>query len=467
MNSRFLKTLIVVLAFGGAGGFYFWKRLNRRPHYVFINETANHRHDLALKMSLKIAEKRSGIENALILLRHLPAGKSIEETANSYFQSLQIGRRTRGRGLLFLYAEKENRFRIEVSYALEGDFPDAMCRRLEDAAQTYMLSEIPQDFLSELLITMNNGQDFDPELLGSKPAWLPAEFLSGGGGVSSRVATRGLDDYMRWIQKISEAGRSAFAPAADPSVVMGRYLDSLDAGIGDPDLPLLTAGSKVFRMVVPRTPGQQMRVHRYFSRALPFQMITAGDFATAVFRPGVPNLPVVLRKGSDGMWYVDEPKMWTWFHRFEDGDDFFAKYSDLTLLPQLLAAGVPKANRPVYKGRVTTPVPPAYPYDLEALHRDLEAAVARNPQDPSGHARLGEFYLFEVNWLTQAIASFEAAARLAPSDIKLRWRLYDLYMNHSEMEKALEQLSLLASALPRDAEVQEWKRFYTKAYIQE
>ncbi len=40
-------------------------------------------------------------------------------------------------------------------YALEATFPDALCRQLEDAARTYMLSEVPQDFISELLITQH------------------------------------------------------------------------------------------------------------------------------------------------------------------------------------------------------------------------------------------------------------------------------------------------------------------------
>jgi hypothetical protein len=44
-----------------------------RPRYIFVNETEDHTHDLAFKMSLKLAEKRSGIENTLGLLRRLPS----------------------------------------------------------------------------------------------------------------------------------------------------------------------------------------------------------------------------------------------------------------------------------------------------------------------------------------------------------------------------------------------------------
>ena len=50
---------------------------------------------------------------------------------------------------------KDNLLKIEVSYALEGEITDSYCGHMEDAARTYMLSEVPQDFLSELIITTN------------------------------------------------------------------------------------------------------------------------------------------------------------------------------------------------------------------------------------------------------------------------------------------------------------------------
>jgi len=30
----------------------------------------------------------------------------------------------------------------------------------------------------------------------------------------------------------------------------------------------------------------------------------------------------VFRRGTDGLWYVDEAKTWTYFHRFEDNTNF-------------------------------------------------------------------------------------------------------------------------------------------------
>src|SRR6202451_4294753 len=95
-----------------------------RPHraqYVLINETGQHEYDLAFTMSLKLAEKKSGIENALVLLASLPPSQTIEQTATALFTQLQIGARRNARGVLYLYSAKENLLKIEVSYALEGE----------------------------------------------------------------------------------------------------------------------------------------------------------------------------------------------------------------------------------------------------------------------------------------------------------------------------------------------------------
>src|ERR1700674_4154415 len=180
------------------GGFV-WQhaRAPQRPEYVLINETSRHDFDLAFRMSLKLAEKKSGIENALVLLPALPPGKTIEETAAELFSKLQIGARRNGRGILYLYSVKENLLKSEVSYALEGDIPDIFCRQLEEAAKTYMLSEVPQDFISELIITTNLRGAGTKSAAGqpSRPKWISGDFLSGGGGALVRGYGKTLSDY--------------------------------------------------------------------------------------------------------------------------------------------------------------------------------------------------------------------------------------------------------------------------------
>jgi tetratricopeptide (TPR) repeat protein len=438
-----------------------------RPRYIFVNETDDHTHDLAFKMSLKLAEKRSGIENALVFLKRLPPDRTIEQVAAELFGRWQIGRDRAGRGILYLYSEQENLFKIEVSYELESLFPDALCHQLEAAAQTYMLSEIPQDFVSELLITMNlRAKDTaDGSGLGWRPpAWLEDVRFSGGGGVKARGYRRSLEDYQAAVRRLPTARLAEFEPAPDPEDTTRRYLRSLQLGLGDPQLPLLTEGSQIFRMIVPRSEAQQLRVFRFYDQAMPYQLIHLDAWSLAVFRPGVPNLPIVLRRADGGRWFVDEPKAWTYFHRYEDGIDFLPKYDDLLFLPALRQIGQPNARNAIYRGRARTPAGPAYPFPLTGTVAEQERAIQERPTDDHLYASLGELYLFEVNWISRSLAMFERAATLAPDRLDYQWRLYDLYLNDSQADKALAVLKRLADRLPNDRQVQDWYRFYKGEY---
>src|SRR5260370_24134751 len=178
--------MALVLSVAVTGGAFLWQytREPKRSKYVLINETGRHDHDLAFRMSLKLAERKSGIENALVLLPSLPPSKTIEETAAELFTRLRIGERRNGRGILYLYSVRENLMKIEVSYDLEAVLPDSYCDRMEEAARTYMLSEVPQDLISELIITANlpgMGSKWEAAPP-SRPRRLSTDFLSGAAG---------------------------------------------------------------------------------------------------------------------------------------------------------------------------------------------------------------------------------------------------------------------------------------------
>jgi len=474
MTGRRLRPIILLAAVGlllaGLAG---WAVVHRRagaverPRYIFVNETDDHSHDLAFKMSLKLAEKRSGIENALVFLRRLPPDRTIEQVAVDLFQRWQIGRARAGRGILYLYSEQENLFKIEVSYELEALFPDVLCHQLEAAAQTYMLSEIPQDFVSELLITMNlRARDgaAAADMGWRPPAWLKDVRFSGGAGVKAKGYHRSLEDYQAAVRQLPTANLEEFEPAPDPEETVRRYLQSLQLGLGDPRLPLLTEGSQVFRVIVPRSEAQQLRVFRFYDQAMPYRLVRLDSWALAVFRPGVPNLPIVLRRADGGRWFVDEPKAWTYFHRYEDGIDFLPKYDDLLFLPALRRVGQPNARSAIYQGRVRTPAARPYPFSLAGAVAERERAIRARPTDDRLYASLGELYLFEVNWISRSLEMFERAAAIAPDRLDYQWRLYDLYLNNSQADRALATLKRLADRLPHDRQVQDWYRFYKGEY---
>lgn len=440
--------------------------LAHRAHYLLINETGQHDYDLALRMSLKLAETKSGIENALVLLAELPPSRSIEQTAADLFSQQRVGERTGGRGILYLYSARENLMKIEVSYALEGDITDIYCHGVAEAARTYMLSEIPQDFLSELIITTNlrgmgAARDSRPW---SSPSWVNSKFLSGGGGALLQGYSRTVADVQDAIRQLPEVEIQQYLPAATAEESTQRYLASLAAGVGDPRLPLLTEGSQLFRAVVPRDGAQQQRIAEYFRSATPYQLLFARELAIAVPKPNHSNLPIVLRRGTDGLWYVDEAKAWTYFHRFEDDLNFFVKYSDNPFLRNLRALGLPHMESAIYDGHVgTAPLTP-YPSSLAVAIQSIESRIQAAPEEAANYAALGDLYLFEANWISKAIASYQRASALAPANAVYHWRLVDLYMNASRADRMLDELKYLATRLPADAQTQEWYRYYKKEY---
>jgi len=450
----------------GLGAAYVgWQQAPKRPHYVMINDTDQHDFDLAFRMSLKLAEGKSGIENALVLMKALPPSKSIEEAAADIFQGMHIGARRNGRGILYLYSAKENLLKIEVAYALEGEIPDAYCHRLEEAAKTYMLSEIPQDFISELIITTNLRGMGTKDLGGSAaPRWLSGEFLSGGAGALAQGYRRTLADYQGAIRQMPDADWLKFAPSSDAEESLRRYLASLASGIGDPRLPLLTEGSRIFRAIVPRNEEQQLRIHESFESAGVYRVLYAGGLGLAVPGPGKSNLPILLRLGSDNLWYVDEAKAWTYFHRFEDNVNFFVKYADNPFLSALQSEHVPNMQSTIYGSHVRTPALPAYPFALSDAVRAGEARILAAPGVATSYADLADLYLFEMNWQTRALELYEKASALAPEELAYRWRLVDLYLNTSRAEKMLAEFKFLAERLPADKQTQDWYRAYAKTY---
>jgi TPM domain len=451
-----------------AAGALLWKRAQapQRARYVLINETARHDFDLAFRMSLKLAEEKSGIENALVLLPQLPPAKTLEDAAVEYFSKLRIGARRNGRGILYLYSARENLLKVEVSYALEGEIPDLFCHQLEEAARTYMLSEVPQDFISELIITTNLRGMGSKSEAGSmaRPAWINAEFLSGGAGALVHGYSRTLEEYQRAIRRLPQAQLNAYLPSVSAGITLQRYLLSLAQGVGDPRLPLLTEGSRIFRAVVPRDEAQQKRIFEFLDAAAPPRLVYAKDFALAVPQPGKSNLPIVLRRGTDGLWYVDEPKSWTYFHRFEDNVNFYVKYADNPFLKQLRSLRTPNMEQAIYADHVRTPIPPDYPFALARHVKTLEERTRALPNDAASYAALGNLYLFEMNWITRAIAYYEKAAALAPSELEYHWRLMDLYLNASRAENMLAELKFLSEHLPGDKQTRTWYEFYRKEY---
>jgi tetratricopeptide (TPR) repeat protein len=435
-----------------------------RSQILFENETNDHRFDLAYRMSLRTAETRAESEMGLILLERLPRGKSIEETATKLVAGYRFGSRTLDRGILIVYSEAENHLKIAVTPGLERALPPDIRERYEDAARTYMLSDLPQEFLTKLITDLSaiahEGRLF-PHQPPQPPDWYSDNILTVGASAKARQSLE-LKDLIQSVKQLPASEFVTYAPLKSVRATINRYLFSLANGIGDPQLPLLTEGSKLLRALVPRTGEQQKRTEKSYRRAGSRQFEIEGDFGLVVFKPGLPNAPIVLRRQPNGTWLVDEVRAQAYFYRFDDSPDFYPKYDDLPVRNALLRTNHPNAQKPVYRNRVRTPSPNLADLGTEVVR--LENAAAQSPRSALAQARLGEFYLFELYWLTRAKKHFDRAARLEPSNPDYHWRLYDLALNLQMVEEALLHLETLRRLLPEDREVQSWLQYYKAQY---
>ena len=296
---------------------------------VFVNETADHKHDRALRASARFFQERTGISLGIVLLEKLPPLATIEGRAGELFGKLKLGRKCDGRALLFLWSESERLFKIEVSYDLEPVFPDALCKRLEEGARTFMLSNSAyarRDFIVELNVTMalhyreyqRTGRLAQIALPEAGHRYV-GNHLAGGAGVVGRGYAATLEQVQRELTPLREDLEREMQPGATPEEVLQRYLHSLELGIGAPNVPLPTEASRYFRMDKPHAPGYLRRISAYLAKALPYRIVARDDLAVVSFKTGQPVLPIFLRRDEKGLWRVDEPKVWATLLLSEDG----------------------------------------------------------------------------------------------------------------------------------------------------
>ena len=127
----------------------------KKAKYVFINETKDHRFDESIRVSILAAEKRTGVQHA-VLISDKPIPKDdINFGAAQIFKDLQLGKQNSGRAILYYYSPEKKLLKIEVGYALEGDLSDVIVHRLELAAKSFIYSDHYQDFWAELINTIN------------------------------------------------------------------------------------------------------------------------------------------------------------------------------------------------------------------------------------------------------------------------------------------------------------------------
>jgi len=464
---------------------HFWpaadaQNLKAAGGILFVNETADHRYDRALRSSLRYFQNKTGVQLGIVLKAALPAGKPIESFSVDAFQGARIGEAFNGRGILFVWSEQERLFKIEVSYALEGVFPDAICRRLEDGARTFMLNKSTfarRDFLTELIVTMGIHY-IDYQKTGTlSPLTVPdlgnayklSGFLSGGAGIVGHGYAASVEQVQQELVPLPPALVAEMQPDADAQVVVARYMKSLELGIGAADLPLLTEGSRYFRLEKAHSPGYLKRIRAYQRKAMPFRFSQQGDLAGVTFQAGHPVLPILLRRDvagdGRGRWYVDEAGSWAYFHLFEDAISPVPKYDQFPYRFTWEQSAFRDARKSIFLDRSAPPPLRALPFDLRAAIAQAEADIARTPASADAVLHLAELLHFEMYWLEAAAPLYEKVLSLDPDRVAIRWRLMDVYINTTDIDGLERQYVAILKRLPEDA-LARWyyDEWFKKAY---
>ncbi len=440
-----------------------------------VNETPLKRYDRALLASIRIFQQATGIGLAVVLQDKLPPGQTIEGQAAAFFPQYGSGKGFQGKAMLFLWSEAERQFKIEVSYELEAVFPDLLCHQLEQAARGYMLASNPyarRDFLTELMVTMrlhylaaqggNAAADLRVPAHGG--AYGLSAHLSGGAGIVGRDYASVLEKAQALQIQLPDAVVKDYQAQATPADTATLYLRALRQGLGSPMLPLLTQGSRYYRMEKPVATAYAQRLAQFYDKALPFVIWQQGDTAVAVFRPGHPVLPVFMRRNAQGQWLVDEPKGQAYFVLPEHGGAAVQKFSNF---PYVLAFAPAAGQAPVASLYADRSMPPALLKDDAALQgylRQRQDRLAAQPTDVDNILKLAEALHFDLYWLEAAAPLYERVLQLAPARDDIRWRLLDVYTGTSDIDAQERLYRELVARTPGDALVEHYYDWFRKIY---
>lgn len=443
-GKRGVLAALLAIGVAAAAAYLYLARGGFEPgKVVFVNETGDHKHDRALRTSARFFQERTGINLGIVLQDRLPPLTTIEMQADRLFSRLGLGRKSDGKALLFLWSEKERLFKIEVSYDLEPVFPDALCRRLEEGARTFMLSTSPyarRDFIVELNVTMalhyreyrDTGRLSELAVPTSGHRYV-GDHLAGGAGIVGRGYAATLERVQLELKPLRKELEGEMQPGRTPEEVVQRYLRSLELGIGEPNVPLLTEASRFFRMDKPHAPGYLQRIRAYYAKAMPYRIVERGDLAVVAFRPNQPVLPIFLRRDGNGQWFVDEPKVWATLHLFQDGSSRL-KYDAAAYAFGIAPRDGETAPRSIFQGKVTPPPLLPLPTNLKERVDRAESQVRTNPASVEAWIGLADLLHFEMFWLQSSEAVYEQILRLDPDRTDIRWRLIDIYQMTSDVE---------------------------------
>lgn len=434
-RSQFFVALVLI-AIAATCTFYYIRH-NSNPKYVFINETADHRFDESIRISILAAFKRTGVQNAVVITDVESPNENFEQSAVNLFKKLDLGRMNHGRAILYYFNPMNKNLKIEVGYALEGDLPDSTVHGLELAAKSFIFSDRYQDFWAELINTINIEIQSKGNTADSNFDFNRFKFLSGGAGKISKSYDASWKQLQEEFKSPNSVEAEKYVAQLNPEASLKVYLESLHNGYGDSNLDILTSESKFFRNQTPLTSYQLFRNWNMYEKAGVDKIIIADQIAFAFFKDGHPVLPVVLRKEGN-VWRTHEPLSWSLFQRFEDSNQVFLKYN---------LADLPKPLNLYINER--------FKHSLFSLEMPLSVGfLSQQPNLQSFSSPLVHLY-----WLANIESKLVGKDLESMTSDELIFAA-DAYTNLGEFSKFIHVYKLIAKRFPQDRSIQQNLKFY-------
>lgn len=429
---------------------------DEKAYHVFINTTEDHRFDDSIRVTILANYQRAKVQNAVVILKNLPEGLELKDAAVKIFEQLRLGRATKGRAVLYLLVPLQKSLKIEVGYALEGVLPDSKVKFLEEAAKSFTYNSHMHDFWADLINTVNvvvqnadQGQTAEYDFTN----WA---YLSGGAGLSSSTYERTAEQLRRELGPISDS--VGFEPQNAAEASLTSYLASLQKGVTDADLALLSTGSRIYRSYTPQNRALVQRIYSMYQAAMPYEIAEENGQAIVWFQKKNPVLPIFLFKNEVGLWLVHEPYSYSVFNRFEDSLDFFQTQptDDRSIFRRM-----PVAAQPILWG-----APKFFPRPLEDrafFDRLLKMEESLKSGSAESYFALGDFYLFEMAQFDKALENYKIAAEKGAKPEYL-WRMVAAQMATGSFKELRETYAQLARLQPEDRRLQETNHFYQKQF---
>lgn len=414
-------------------------------HPAFLNTSSIQSINEVAISDLRRAGEYTGIDFAMLLVDELPEFISPEMAAAQLFDEWEVGARAQGKGVLFLFIEKEGVLKIEVGYELEGIFPDAFVGSFQETLKDYYRDEYFGDVVSNMIITMmRRAQGEEAQILmDSFVGGLPRKqvgiiekstrYRSGGAGVTESNFVTNKEKRLKNVQLLSDEEREHYDKDPELEVVLRRYLKSLQEGVNDPYLPLLTEGSQLMRIEYPENAGFRRRAYNNFSGKYKIH-IQGGLAAVRFTRPDV--MPILFRKDSQGNWLADITKSWAYSQASRNLKKMYPAFGDHSWMfaweNELHEPEVPVTPGPLEKGK-----------SLDGEIARLEKAIEKQPEVAANYFGLADLLYFECYWIRDAMKLIEKGLTLDPANVLYRKRFISFahrFPDLSRVEHHYEQI---------------------------